>query len=439
MSDTIVAISSPPGRSIRGLLRFSGPHTRTILTRLLRLQPDDPRLKGHTLSSARLHRPAIPVLAAFFQAPRSYTGEDAAELQLPGHPALLDRVLHQAIDHGARLAEPGEFTFRAYTAGRLDLTQAEGVAATIAACSDAQLHAAAMLREGKLGRFAADLVDRLGSRLALVEAGIDFVDQEDVVPIPPGELDAALKPLETQLADLLRRARSWGAIEALPRVVLVGPPSSGKSTLFNALLSRDRAVIHAAPGTTRDAIAEPLTLIDDHGRPVEVMLVDIAGLDRADALLDRQAQQAARDAIARADLVLRIQTDRSFAAPTLDIAAKADLHDTGDDLCVSAHTGHNLDKLRSAIVHAVGSRAVSVAADSLALQPRHESALRAALESVREARRLLGPQLAAQAIDHVELIAGRLRAALDDLAGLGGQLTPDDVIGRVFATFCIGK
>ena len=202
-TDTIVAVSSPPGRSIRGLVRVSGPQTRDILTRLCNPKPGLESSKGRglfsdifpprTLTACTLHLPPtvapLPAIATFVPGPRTYTGQDMAEIQCPGNPALLDRIVHAAICGGAedtRLAEPGEFTFRAFLAGKLDLTQAEGVAATIAAASDVQLHAAAaMLRRGKLGSFASTLVDQLANQLALTEAGIDFVDQDDVVPISP--------------------------------------------------------------------------------------------------------------------------------------------------------------------------------------------------------------------------------------------------------------
>ena len=462
--DTIVAVSSPPGRSARGLIRLSGPATGEALARILERVPGLAR----ALMPVRLRRPAIPGLLARFTAPQSYTGEDAAELQLPGNAALLDRVLHNIIDSlpGVRLAEPGEFTFRAYTAGKLDLTQAEGIAATISATCDSQLRAATLLREGRLGGVAASLVDDLGNALALVEAGIDFTDQEDVVPIPPGSLLERIDGLLAELDGVLHRSRSWGAIQAPPRVVLVGAPSAGKSTLFNALLGHERAVIDASPGTTRDALAEPLRLQTPTGE-AEVMLVDLAGLDdallptpgrAAAALPDRHAQQAARDAIRSADLILQIHEkgsrnlfyDLPDSAAVLYIQTKTDTPpsprlcesppwDQPGAIHVSAHTGQGLDTLRAAIADKLGNLAVSITGDMLALQPRHESALRLARAQLTQTRDLLAPSAAATALPDIELLATTMRSALDTLAALGGRLTPDEVIGRVFATFCVGK
>jgi len=470
--DTIVAVSSPPGRSARGLVRVSGPGAMAILGRLLE-PPDSPveQLRAWPTPrrgvTCRLHLPAVesdqssprqavrlPAIIVFFSGPASFTGQDMIEVQCPGNPALLDRLIHHIVELGARLAGPGEFTFRAFLAGKLDLTQAEGIAATIGATSDSQLQAASLLREGRLGQFASELVADLAHSLALVEAGIDFVDQDDVVPITAGQLAKKLKHLRGRLNDLITHSRPWGAIETLPKVVLVGPPSSGKSTLFNALLNRPRAVISPIAGTTRDVLAEPLILQNATGQAIECMLVDMAGLDTPHTALDRQAQEAAQRAIRQAELLLELcdsppdDTTIPPTKPAIRIRAKADLIDDSNDppgndqtydIAASAKTGQGLDELRALIVRRLGNRSVSVSGQMLALQPRHEAALRCAAEHLQSAEQQLANQPPQQAIPQIELMAASLRQAIDELAGLGGQMTPDDILGQVFATFCIGK
>jgi tRNA modification GTPase len=228
--------------------------------------------------------------------------------------------------------------------------------------------------------------------------------------------------------------------------VLVGAPSTGKSTLFNALLGQERAVISPFPGTTRDVLAEPLILAGAAG-DFEVMLVDIAGLDTPLGSLDRDVQAAARRAIDAADLVLAIDDGDAppprlpMDNPALRVRTKSDTGGTAGmhDVTVSVLRGEGLAELKAAIAQHFSHAATTLAGDMLALNPRHESALRDTSSFIASARALLAPQRDHRAISHVELVAGDLRRALDALACLGGQMSPDDVIGRVFAAFCVGK
>ncbi len=451
--DTIVAVSSPPGRSLRGLVRLTGPDAIALLRGCFVAEAITPRrlLRGRLTSPIE-----IPVLACCFEGPASYTGEDMAEIQCPGNPALLEMILHYFMDEGARLAEGGEFTYRAYTAGKIDLTQAEGVMATIAASSDSQLRAAAQLREGNLGKFSQGAVDRLSLQLALVEAGIDFVDQEDVVPIGPIALRDNLKVILGELKDLQANSKSWGALEALPRVVFVGKPSAGKSTLFNKLLGHERAVICEMPGTTRDVLYEPWHIDLASGQVLEVMLADIAGLGYTETLIDEQAQLAGKRAIDEADVLLAIH-DQMFDAKLLEglpaearvinVISKADLLDdeqkkagqTQGHLYLSSVTGLGLDELTQVVAEALSGQVESATSQKLALQPRHERALQAATEAIEDAVMQLDEMQGQRGLTDVELIASCLRFGLDELAMLGGQMTPDDVIGKVFSSFCVGK
>ncbi len=425
IQDTIVAIGSPSGSAPRALVRLSGPAIHAVLAAmgLTHLTP-----RCLTPGRLRLDEVALPALAAVFDAPATYTGQPMAELQFVGNPTLARRVVRRCLDAGARPAEPGEFTFRAFLAGKLDLTQAQGVADTIAAQSDAQLRAAAALREGALGRTAARIADDLANLLALVEAGIDFTDQEDVTPIAPRKLEQAIVDLRREVDSLLRRSAAWSSVESLPRVVLVGRPNAGKSTLFNALLGRPRALVSAIPGATRDVLEEPITLGD-----AQVMLCDLAGLDKAITALDHDVQAAARRAIDRADLVLLLHPAEDEAAPRLAASAVL-LVRSKDDAgrfagSVSAATGRGLAELRLRIADRVLGARAHKGSEAAALHPRHERALRETSKRLAHALRATSS----------ELTAAELRGALDALGELTGRCTADDLLGRVFARFCIGK
>lgn len=439
-AQTIVAVSSAPGQSLRGLIRLSGPRSWDILRDLGATLPPARQLTP-TLINYGSHQ--LPCLILGFRGPASYTGQDLVELQVPGNPALLDQLIHRIIAQGARMAEPGEFTFTAYLGGKLDLTQAEGIAATIHATSQAQLQAARLLRQGNLGQFSHQVVQELATALALVEAGIDFTDQDDVVAITPAQLLERLGSIHKRLDELVRNSRSWGALEALPRVVLVGPPSSGKSTLFNTLLGHQRAVTHESHGTTRDILTESMILKRSDGSRVEFMLMDIAGLDDAANALDDDIQQAAKQAIEQADVIIH-HGNVEDADHIIRVAPKADVLDhtiniDDDILPISAQTGLGIDQLKDEILTKLGDRGVSIQAEKLALQPRHEMALKQAIEAIGDAIQQVKPQAQKPALDDLELVASQLRFALDELASLGGEMTPDDIIGHVFSTFCVGK
>jgi tRNA modification GTPase len=464
-SDVVIAVASPPGRSARGIVRLSGASLDRLVGKLLF------DCAGMPLAVSRACRPArfrltdsltLPVLALIAPAPRSYTGEDVVELQQPGHPVLLERIVDRIIHAGAaiglsiRRAEGGEFTARAFFNGRIGLTEAEGVAATISARSDAELRAASMLRNGSLGRLAHSLADELATALALVEAGIDFTDEEDVVAISPRDLYQRLVALRDRITQTLERSVGMEQLESIPWVVLTGPTNAGKSTLFNALLGRERAVVSEIAGTTRDVLMEPLTIrVND--RPCEVMLVDLAGDDDDPATINQLMQQAASDARARAELVLHcvpadeaLTNSPSSASPveTLLVRTKVDRapireskrpESAGVLVEVSAITGEGIDDVRAVIAARLADRAVALAGDLVALGPRHEAAMRSAAAHLDEAVTIVEPMRDSHSLDDPEIVAAAMRAALNDLADLAGDITPDDVLGRIFSTFCVGK
>lgn len=472
--DTILAIATASGHSPRGMIRISGVDAFDLVAAIVisaesldaAIVPSSHDWRARGISRARLRfaNAELPVLLLSYPGPASYTGEDSVEILTVGNPYLLNRLIDELIAAGrgqgmaARRAEPGEFTARAYFNNKMTLTQAEGVAATISARSDAELRAGALLMSGRLGSLAHELADDLANALALVEAGIDFTDQEDVVAIMPGDLLGRLQSLNARIDEQLARAVGFEELRAIPWVVLTGPPNAGKSTLFNHLLGRTRAVISDMPGTTRDVLTESLHLATEHG-DAEVMLVDIAGVDDSLDWLNQQMQQAAADAIDRAELILHCHpadagasgTSNTFAehvpagTPVIHVLTKADLPGEESatsvecDIRVSATESDGLEALKRMISSRLEDNAVSLAADALALRPRHEASLREARGHLAEAIALLEPVQDARHLDDPEIIAATMRGGLDSLALLAGDMTPDDVLGRVFATFCVGK
>lgn len=427
------------------MVRISGPGTADVLRRVC-----GTALKGRGAFRVRVRIGAfdMPGLVATYLGPGSYTGEDAAELLMAGNPHLAERVLGAVLETpGVRLAGPGEFTARAYLNDKLSLEEAEGVAALIAARTEGERAAAEGLMSGRAGEAYRAWAEELTTLLALVEAGIDFTDQEDVVPIAPERLLERVEGLVAAIRERLGAAGGEERADALPGVVLVGAPNAGKSTLFNALLGRARAVVSDEAGTTRDVLAEALDLSGDLPGAGRVVLMDAAGLDGAAAGVDAAAQARAREAALAADVLVHCDPTGRFGAVVgvdgagrrvIRVRTKADLpagSGAGGDVAVCALDGWNVGVLRRAIADAAaGSGARGAAA--AALLPRHRRALAAAeagLRSAAEAVRAGGAEAEA------EIVAGALREALDALGELTGKVAPDDVIGRIFATFCVGK
>ena len=429
---TIVAVASAPGRAPRAVVRVSGPATPALVASIA----DAPFTRGARRVELTLDVGRVPAILFCSPAPGSYTGEDAAEFLVVGAPHVVAALCDALESHdGVRPAGPGEFSLRAHLSGRLTLDEAEGVAATISAISEEDAAAARRLLSGEGGAEARGWVERLARLLALVEAGVDFTDQEDVVPIPADELRGALEKLRSDLA-----ARAAGPVfEAPPEgplVVLAGEPNVGKTTLLNALLGRERSVVSPDPGSTRDVVIEPVSI-----RGATVRLADLAGLDPGARGADIGAQEQARRAIDEAALVIHCDPAGRFepiagAGRTLRVRTKADLVSSpaaaaAAQLGVCALDGHNLGALREAIADAaLGSRDAT---------PRRRRAIRAAAASLDEALETLAINSTPRAIDHPELVAGAMRTALDALGKLAGDVSPDEIIGRVFAGFCVGK
>lgn len=455
----IAAVASPPDRAPRGLVRLSGEGVLALLDAAL--ESPCPRRRG--VSTARLRPLAalgapLPAVLLVMPSPASFTGEDAAELAIPGNPWLLAAVVDGLIERSRsiggdlRRAHPGEFAARAFLRGRIDLSRAEGLAASIAARTDAELAAARSLREGALAREGEAAADALAALLGLLEAGIDFADEEDVVAISAGALAEGLAATRSRLRQLIDRSIGLESIGGAPRVVLAGPPNAGKSSLFNALLGTRRTVTSPVAGTTRDAVVAPLLLEGAPGavEAVLVDLVDLAGEEepRPASPIDDAMQRRAAAERARATVVLRCHPPEAGAARSAEageilVLTKSDLaraHDApAGSIPASAATGQGLGELRRAIAEAVirGGLGSSGGAE-LALSERHRAAISRAASLLAEAEALVRASEGEAPRDQ-ELVASLLREALDALGTIGGRLEPDEVLGRIFARFCIGK
>jgi tRNA modification GTPase len=443
-ADTIAAVASPAGPALRGIIRLSGPLAHSIALAAFSssaseaLPPRAAILRG-ALQVDGL-RPPLPVDVACWHEPRSYTGQNIAEIHLIGSPPLVELVLAHCLSRGARLAEPGEFTLRAFLNGRLDLTRAEAVLGVIDATNQPQLEAALEQLAGGLSLPIGRLRDRLLDVLSHLEANLDFVDEPDVDPLGRTALASELTLGANEMRHLTSRLSDRARPDGHPRVVLVGPPNVGKSRLFNTLAQADQAIVSPQAGTTRDYLA---TLIDCQG--VTVLLVDTAGFETAADGLTAQAQAARAHQTAVADLVLdcrSIDGDETaeFAlvpphVPRLPVLTKTDLgspRDCDERIGTSAATGAGLDMLRSAIAAALDrpeTREISLAGTAARCRGslvRAESALRNAAATL-------------ECGGGDELVALDLREAIDDLGQVVGAVVTDDILDRIFRRFCIGK
>jgi tRNA modification GTPase len=389
------------------------------------------------------------------EAPASFTGEDSLELACAGAPALVELIARGLIDHAvaaghaARHALPGEFAWRAHLEGRLGIDEAEGLAARIAATSDAELAASVEVARGVYGARAAELSARTAELLARIEAGIDFTDQEDVVSIHASEVRARCESLSGEIA---AQCGSGGGARAhaVPLVVLAGEPNAGKSSLFNAVLGRTRSVESALAGTTRDAVIARVALAGG----IEIDLADLAGLERVDTArapreIAEAMQRRAQEMLAVADLVVRCTPcggTRVALARVDGIVEVATMCDSAattapsDAIATSARERTGIVALRSELATRLRADRSMRRAQLAAILPRHDAAFESARASLADAAALAQADIArGDRLRDPELAAGLLRSALDALGTVAGPVHPDDVLGLVFSRFCIGK
>lgn len=442
LEDTIAAISTPPGRGGIGIVRLSGPEAFEICGALVRLHGSLAPWRAvlGELTDAGGHR-IDQVVVTCYAAPRSYTAEDVVEIACHGSPVVLRHALEMALAAGARLAEPGEFTLRAFLRGRLDLPQAEAVRDLIEATTLYQARVAAQQVEGSVSRRLKPVKDQLLELVALLEAGIDFA--EDDVSIAPDE--EILRRLGGVRAGVERLAASFvfgSMVREGLMLAIVGRPNVGKSSLFNRLLEQDRAIVTDIPGTTRDLISEVASI-----RGIPVKLVDTAGIRRGEGLVETMGIERSYQAMADADVTLvvvdlsepltpadrelmeraRAQGRWLLAGNKADLPRRASFAEP--HFAVSALTGEGVAALREAIVPQDALEQESGFITSL----RHERLLRESLEFLEKACGAVHAH-----IPH-EMLLLDLYAALRPIDAITGATTADDILNRIFSTFCIGK
>ena len=447
LDDTIAAISTPPGRSGLGMVRLSGKSAREICEKLLRFSADH-QWSPWTARLAELIDESGSeidhVIVTYFAAPRSYTGEDLIELSCHGSPVVLRFCLERLCAAGARLAEPGEFTLRAYLHGRIDLPQAEAVRDLIESTTLYQARVAAQQVEGSVSRRIRPVKDQLLELIALLEAGIDFAE-DDVSIATAEEILVRIDPIEEALSALIATFDYGKLVHSGITLAIVGRPNVGKSSLFNRLLEQDRAIVTDIAGTTRDTVSEVAAI---SGIPVK--FVDTAGIRPGQDLVETLGIERSYRAMADADLTL-VVVDASAPLEAEDrelirrageqgkflvAANKCDLPRRAEQpgaLPVSALRGDGVEALRNGIVETLAPRGRLEQEGGFITSLRHEQLLKESREALEQAR-----NATALGIPH-EMLLLDLYAALRPIDAITGATTADDILNRIFSTFCIGK
>ncbi len=464
--DTICAIATPRGEGGIGIVRISGANALAVAARVVRLRSGGSldSLPSHTLHLADIVSVSSEragagcevldeALAVYMRGPHSYTAEDVVELHCHGSSIVLARICEACVAAGARLAEPGEFTKRAFLNGRIDLSQAEAVLDTIRAKSEEGLRIAQRHLRGELGRSVEQLRGELVGVLAQVEAGIDFAD-EGIEVITPQDLLRVLQRTRDSVAAMLQSCRRGRVMREGARVVLRGRPNVGKSSVLNRLLEMDRAIVASRPGTTRDILEETCVL-----GGVPVTLVDTAGLRDAEDEVEREGIQRARDAQAEADLLLHVM-DATYpeelsswrgsedATPSIVVVNKIDLlaqdrvaevvqevrrRGATHTVPMSALTGQGVEELRAGIRDCLVPERLESSDSVVVTNVRHRAALEQATLALEQACESVRNQVSA------DCVAVDLRAAADALGEITGAITSAEVLERIFSEFCIGK
>ncbi len=448
--DIIAAIATPPGRGGVGIVRISGKDltalARTILGRLP--EPRKAQLSRFLDSEGQIIDQGI---ALYFPAPHSYTGEDVLELQGHGGPAIMNLLLSQCLACGARLAEPGEFTLRAYLNNKIDLVQAESVSNLIQASTTEAARCAIRSLQGVFSRAIDELVQSLTTLRMLIEATLDF-PEEEIGELYHTEIRARLNTISEQLAHVMSSAVRGNLLQEGIKVVLIGEPNVGKSSLLNQLAEDDVAIVTEIPGTTRDSIQRTIAIA---GIPIHV--TDTAGLRKTTDIVEQKGIERTQAAVRNADILIHlidgscqlpddinkaVLTAFSINKPHITIINKIDLlntqprietHNNHTEIHLSAKTGAGIDMLREQILKTAGWKTNQTEEGLFMARQRH-------LESLHTAQHHIDAALTyCKNESSWELLAEELRIAQDALSAITGRFTADDLLGKIFSEFCIGK
>ena len=452
LEDTIAAIATAPGNGAIGIIRLSGPQTYPIFNKCW----DGPSLETQPIGKAVLgsfldlesQKPLDQVLLLLFRNPHSYTGEDVIEIHAHGGQLLLNHLLTQLLRAGARSAEPGEFTKRAFLNGKLDLIQAESVADLISASSDQAAHMAEKYLQGQLSETIKKMRNELKVLRAQMEAMIDFPEDEDVQGLYYEEINDRIDRISKKVTALLSTYEEGRRMREGIRVAIVGKPNVGKSSLFNALLQENRAIVHSSPGTTRDLIEECLVL-----NGLTLRFIDTAGIREIQDSVEEEGIRRAQEKLSTADLVLVVldlsqpltsEDTKVFSlvsqnSNVLLVLNKSDLPTQlalqklpYKQISVSSKSGDGIEDLKQNIVSHFQKNSVN--SDGIVITHlRHRIALEKALRSLVQLRQSSGDKLS------LEFLVADLNSLTDQLGEMTGEITNDEILGEIFSNFCIGK
>lgn len=441
-ADLICAIATPPGRGGIGIVRVSGSDPTALARGLIGKLPEPRRaVFSHFLDACG--QPIDQGIALYFSAPNSFTGEYVLELQGHGGPAVMQALLGRCVELGARLAQPGEFTLRAYLNGKLDLAQAESVADLIDASSIEAARAALHSLNGAFSRRIQAMQQQLIALRMRVEASLDFPEEEDIVQIEREKVRLGIAATLDQLANVLSAAKQGALLREGVHVVLIGQPNVGKSSLMNALAGQEVAIVTEVAGTTRDALRQEIQI-----QGVSFHLIDTAGLRETTDPVERLGIARTWSAVEQAGIALLLvdsqhglgeQEQRIIAQlpvgmtrimvhNKIDLAREPARSQAGPEIWLSAKTGEGLDLIRAELLRIAGWQPAGEG--GFMARRRHLHALLSAQDRLSAAQALAG---------ELELQAEELRLAQEALSEITGEFTPDDLLGEIFSRFCVGK